>query len=364
MKIANFTGTYPPHTNGVAATLYELHHLRKRWEDIVFGPIRHEDVVYVPGIPSPLHPQYKLALSSGGLEERVERTGFDVIHNHTPYNMFYYGVKIARDLDLPLVGTFHTDPAAVFGAVLPVDSLLGKPATMMTWGYLIQLYNGCDLVVAISEWLRGELLKRGIKKPIEVVHNGVNTARFNPKNDYGGFLERYGIAEGRDVVLYVGRLQHKKDPETFVRAALGSKSDAVFVIAGEGELEGRLKTLAAGDGRVLFTGYLPEELVPQAFAAADVFVLPSEMETQAVVLLQAFASGTPCLSTRVGMAEELLDDRYLFPHRDHEALSSKIDGLLSDDGLRKSMAGVCRKRAEEYSIEAMADKLYSIYKDL
>jgi glycosyltransferase involved in cell wall biosynthesis len=364
MKVANFTDTYAPNNNGIATSLYELHHTGKKWEDVVFCPIKHGDVIQVSGVPFPLFPEYKLALNAGSLAERIKDGDFHLIHNHTPYAMFYYGHKIARDLGLPLVGTFHTDPAAVFGALMPTGSKLGKPATGLTWGYLTSLYNKCDLVIATSGWLEKELQRREITRPIQVVPNGVNTGNFNPKVDCRGFLDRYKITEGKRIVLSLGRLQYKKDPETFVRAALESKSDAIFIVAGKGGLEGRLKALAKNDDRVVFTGYLPDELVPQAFAAADVFVLSSEMETQAVVLLQALASGTPCISTRVGMAEELLDDQYIFPHGDYKALAKRIDELLGNEGLRKRLAREGRKKAEGYSVEEVADRLYSVYKNI
>lgn len=363
MKVANFTDTYLPHNNGVATTLYGVHHVEKGWEDSLFGPVDHPDVVRVSGVPFPVFPEYRLALNTGWLEERVK--GFDVIHNHTPYGMFYYGAKMSKSLGLPLVGTFHTDPAAVFGALLATESFWGKPATRLTWGYLIKLYNRCDLVVAVSGWLERELKKRGLRKPIKTVPNGVDVTRFNPNINSDQFRKAYDIPKDRPLVLFLGRLQHKKDPTTLVRAAMQCKTDATFMISGHGELEEKLRHMARKHPNILFPGYLPKKFVNQAYAAADLFVFPSEMETQGIVLLEAMASGTPCLSTDVGIARDLLDDEYIIGFKDAGGFARRMDELLPDRHRLKKLGEHARKKVEsDFSLEAMLRKLEDVYCEL
>jgi glycosyltransferase involved in cell wall biosynthesis len=362
MRIANFTDTYLPHNNGVATSLYQVHHAKKDWQDTIFGPIDHPDVTRVSGVPFPIFPEYRLALNTGWLEKELK--DFDVVHTHTPYGMFYYGKKLSRRLSLPLVGTFHTDPAAVFGSVISTDSWLGRPATEVTWKYLLRGYSKCDAVIAVSTWLGEELRDRGLKSRIETIPNGIDADRFNPDANSREFKEKFDMPD-KPIVLFMGRLQHKKDPETFVRAALEAKSDAVFVLAGRGELEGRLKALAKGNTNIIFTGFLEDRLVPQAFAASDVFVLPSEMETQALVLIEALASGTPCISTDVGIAREVVHGDYLFEHGDHMGLAKRIDMLLEDRRTREKLGERGRKLVEEdYTIEAMIKNLGEFYETL
>lgn len=359
MKVANFTDTYPPHHNGVATVLYALHHAKKEWQDTLFGPLEHPDVVKVAGLPFPLFPEYKIAINTGWLKKRV--ADFDVIHNHTPYGMFYYGWNIARSLQKPLVGTFHTDPAAVFGALLATESRFGRPATKITWKYLIGIYNKCDTVIAVSGWLARELKKLGMKAPIEIIPNGLDVKKFNPDVDHKAFKEKYDLPD-KPIVLFLGRLQHKKDPETFVRAALASKSDATFVLSGHGELEGDLKQLAGDDPRIKFLGFLPSEMVPPAYAAADLFIFPSEMETQGMVVLEAMACGTPCVATDVGISSDVLKPEYIVQPKDFKGIAERVDRLLKDEKTRHQLAKDGRKLVEkEYSMEAMVRKLGDLY---
>ena len=363
MKVAMFSDTYLPHNNGVATTLYQIHHARKEWDTEVFSPVEHKDVITVKGFPFLVYPEYKIALNSGWLEERVLDEKFDLIHNHTPYGLFYYGREISRKLELPLIGSFHTDPAAIFGAILSTESMMGGVATKLTWDYLIKLYNNCDVVIAPSEWAKEEIVHRRIKRPIEVIPNGIDTEKFSPQVDSSEFLEKYKIPEDKKIVLFCGRLQKKKDPKTFVRAALESESDAVFVIIGKGELENTLRRVSRKKESIIFTGFMPEDLLPQAFAAADIFVMPSEMETQGIVLAEALASETPCISTNVGSAKEMIPSEFIIPQKEPKILAEKIDYLLENDSERKKMARDGRKRAEErFSIDAMVSELASVYR--
>lgn len=362
MKIANFTDTYLPHHNGVATSLYAVHHAEKPWDNYLFGPIDHPDVINVSGMPFPLFPEYEIAYNNGELMDKVR--DFDVIHVHTPYGMFYYALKASEELKKPLIGTFHTDPAAVFGALIPVDSKLGGPATWVTWRYLVKLYNQCDVVVAVSKWLEVELQKQGLKAPIRCVQNGIDVHKFRPDVDTKQFKDKFDL-HGKPLVLFMGRLQHKKDPETFVRAALESKSDAIFLISGKGELEPKLRELAAGHPNIIITGFLPLDMAPQAYAAADVFVMPSEMETQGLVILEALAAGTPCIATDVGVTREVTSPEYIMGMRDYKGLAKMIDKLLGDKKERERLGKEGRKLMEkEFSIEAMVRKLGALYEEV
>jgi len=365
MKTAFFTDTYLPHLNGVATWLYAMNHAKKKWEMSVFGPMDHEDVIKVPGVRFPIFPEYRIALSKGRLARFIESEGFDVIHNHTPYSMFYYGNSIARKLKLPVVGTFHTDPAAVFGALISTESRAGKAASYLTWKYLVGTYNNCDVVIAISSWVKRELTERGLKKPMEVIPNGIDVKRFSPKTDTEPLLKKFKIPRDKKKVLFTGRLENKKDPVTFVKACLRSKEDAVFMIGGKGSLEGTLREMIKGDERFVFLGYLPGAMIPQMYTAADIFAFPSEMETQGLVMAEAMASGTPVIATDVGAARDMLSDEWIIPHKDPKALQEKMDYLLKNDSVRKKLAKEGRRTVEEkFSIEANVEELGRLYREL
>jgi glycosyltransferase involved in cell wall biosynthesis len=175
----------------------------------------------------------------------------------------------------------------------------------------------------------------------------------------------FKVPQEKPIVLFMGRLQHKKDPETFVRAAIESKSDAVFIASGKGELEPKLREIAAGHPNIIITGFLPEKMVPAAYAAADVFAMPSEMETQGLVILEAMASGAVGIATDVGVTREVVRPENVIGFKDYKCLAGRIDAILADDAGREKLAKEGRKLIEsEYSIDAMVQKLGRLYEDV
>ena len=351
MKVANFTDTWGQN-NGIVRALEETKKVKKPWEDTIFAPRT--------GLPVPFAPDYMFALSIGNITGKVR--GSDIVHIHTPYPMFYYGWRAARELKLPFIGSFHTDPAAFFGSVLSERSIFGKFASRIMWRYLIRVYNNCDAVIAPSEKTKKELESRGIKRRVFVVPNGIDTKMFNPKNRNDEFLRKYNVPQGKPVVLFLGRLEKRKRPDVFVKAALESKSDAVFVVVGKGNMLGKLRNMARGKPNIIFTGFLPEHLVPQVYAAADLFVMPSETETQGMVLFEAMASGCAVLSTDVGSADEVLNWEFIFELDDVKGLANRIDGLTENPKKLEAVKQANRRLIErEYSVEACVKKLGAVY---
>jgi glycosyltransferase involved in cell wall biosynthesis len=146
-----------------------------------------------------------------------------------------------------------------------------------------------------------------------------------------------GAAAGQPVVLAVGRLAAQKGFGLLLDAA-GSwrdmRPEPLLVIVGEGPLEAELKARAAPLGSaVRFAGYRPD--VPALLAAADVFVLPSAWEGQALILQEALRAGVPIVATRVGGNPELTgeDAAILVPPGDAPRFAGAVRAVLGDPAL-------------------------------
>ena len=107
--------------------------------------------------------------------------------------------------------------------------------------------------------------------------------------------------------------------------------------------------------------------IPKVFAAADIFVLPSMAEGQPRVLLEAMAAGLPCIAARgTGLAEVITHEKdgLLVPPMDSKGLAESINRVLAEKRLAKSLGIAAAKRAKEFDLSIMLDKLESIYKEL
>jgi glycosyltransferase involved in cell wall biosynthesis len=157
------------------------------------------------------------------------------------------------------------------------------------------------------------------------------------------------------VVLTVGRLAAQKGFGVLLDAAAGWRDlrpEPALVIVGEGPLEAELKDQAASLGlAATFTGQRPD--VPALLAVADVFVLPSAWEGQALILQEALRAGVPIVATRVGGNPDLLgeDAALLVPAGDAQGLADAVRSVLADPGLAARLRRAALDRASALPAE-------------
>jgi glycosyltransferase involved in cell wall biosynthesis len=143
-------------------------------------------------------------------------------------------------------------------------------------------------------------------------------------------------------VLYVGYLNERKGVRHLIKAfrfVHQRMPHARLLLAGAGDLQGELERLASEMGNAVhFLGFCEPELLPEIYAEADVFVLPSLEDTFGVVAAEALASGLPLIvSPYAGISSHLEHERnaFIIEPTQHEALAEAMQGLLADKALAK-----------------------------
>jgi glycosyltransferase involved in cell wall biosynthesis len=175
---------------------------------------------------------------------------------------------------------------------------------------------------------------------------------------------RFGIEGDAPVVLFAGKLIDKKQPlrliEAFARARM--RRPCALLFAGDGPMRGDCERLVTAFGLpdVHFAGFLNQSELPEAYAAADIFVLPSRLhETWGLVVNEAMNFGLPVVvSDKVGCAADLVRNGangFVVEHDVTGALAQAIGMLIEDAPLRARFGAMSRKIIERYSIEACAD---------
>jgi len=235
----------------------------------------------------------------------------------------------------------------------------------------LRIIKNVDYVIAVSEGLRDELVKRfGIpSEKVRVIPNGVDVNLFRPKM-YGSehIIKKYGLPQ--EYVLFVGRLVEQKGLHYLLNAIEGTSIHVVIV--GDGPLFSYLKTLTQRLGiseQVRFVGAVPLDDLTRIYSAAKLFVIPSVAEGMALVGLEAMASGLPIISSRIPGMEKIVVDGYngfLFNVGDVEKLRKYMILLLKEDvDLAKRMGERSRKIVEsQYSWEQVTKKTISLYKEI
>lgn len=183
-----------------------------------------------------------------------------------------------------------------------------------------------------------------------IVPGGVDVDRFAPR-DRAGARDAFGLPADVPVVLTLRNLEPRMGVDVLIDAMpaiRGRCPGVVLVVAGSGPLRGALEARAAGLGlhdAVRFTGFVPEERLADLYAAADVFVLPTQaLEGFGLVTLEALACGTPVLGTPVGATPELLrglDGSLVTADASPAALEAAVVRFLARED-RAALAERCR----------------------
>jgi glycosyltransferase involved in cell wall biosynthesis len=302
------------------------------------------------------------------IRQIYEREAVDVLHCHVPSLLSLACVLEARKKNVPSVATNHL-LSETFSRNLFFDS-----ARFNNFFYKLvnSFYNLVDLVLCPSIYGLRTLRKYGLSTKALVVSNGIELSKFNPNLDHEQFDTEFGLRDEDKKILYVGRLMEEKGLDVLLNAygIVNAKiPNTNLIIVGKGHLRGNLEDLAnkLSLKNVVFTGFVSDSLLKQAYSSSDLFVLPSYAEIQPLVLLEALAMGLPAIGTKVGGVPEMIVDGrngYLLQPGDHEGLAEKIMTILNNDALREEFANNSLQIARSHDIEKSADKLERLYSRL
>jgi glycosyltransferase involved in cell wall biosynthesis len=222
---------------------------------------------------------------------------------------------------------------------------------------------------------RNESEALGIPMASVLLPLGLEQAFFEPLPASDTFRRAYPALQGKTVILFLAGLDAVKGLDLLLPAFAElrrTRPDVVLVLAGSGDAEFteglRAQARRLGiEQDVIFTGFLAGEDKRAAFAAADLFVLPSYSENFGVVVVEAMASSVPIIiSDRVGLAEDIrqADAGVIVPCQ-HEALVARMAELIDDPQRRHALAQQGRLLAEQrFSLEAMTDGLVQLYNEV
>jgi glycosyltransferase involved in cell wall biosynthesis len=233
---------------------------------------------------------------------------------------------------------------------------------------------GASAVVATSEQEVRELAEGGIPPgKIQVRRNGVEVPAAWPGR--GEFRKRYKIADGANVILFLGRLSSKKSPELLLEAfallrGQNVRDDLQLVFAGPDDdgMQERLARAAEQRGLtpdVHFTGPIFGDDKWSAYCDADVFVLPSQNENFGNAAAEAAAAGTPVVVTEnCGIASLLGEVAGLVVPHDPQAVAGAVRRVISDEGLRARLKEGCRHISAQLGWEEPVREMETLYNSL
>ena len=217
---------------------------------------------------------------------------------------------------------------------------------------LIGLLGAADRVLVVQPEDLSARALASLKRKLAILRRGVDTAVFTSRlRDRAWLEERFGIAPGYPLCLFVGRIDDTKNALTVLEtakilAARGVRVHWLFV--GEGVHRSRI---AAELGPLATApGAMPQSALPKIYASADILVFPSLLETCGQVVLEAKACGLPCVvSAHHATAPHIAvdgRDGIVVGDRGAEGWADAIAKLANDDRSRQRVGDAARAWAE------------------
>ena len=365
MKIVFVMDQFDNLNNGTSVTAARYaSHLRKRGHEVrvVSTGLAAPDKYVVRKRKSLLNPVFRAHGMTFGLPDkepiRKAIAGADVVHLFLPFKLCMQARKIARQLGVPFMAAFHCQPENVsFNAGFKGRWL---PYLLYHW-FRRRFYRFVRDIHCPSRFIADQLIKHGYAARMHVISNGVEKA-FHPMA-----TEKPAEWQDKFVILMVGRLAPEKRQDIVIKAAMHSRyADKLqLVFLGKGPLQKRYERMARQlENRPVFK-YVKQEEIAKLYNQSDLYVHAAEAEIEAIVCLEAIASGlVPVIanSDRSAAKQFALDERSLFTSKDAKDLAKKIDYWIEHPEEKAAMREKYLKQAGDYAIEKSIDKIEAVYR--
>lgn len=373
MRIAIFSNAYKPAISGVVTSIARF---RKGLRDLghqvhIFAPEYEsfaDDEAYVFRFPAvDLSDQLNVSVVvpiRNLIGPAVRGVKPALIHSQHPVWMGDIAASFARQLQIPLVFTFHTQYEKYAQFYSPIA---GRLAGRITEEVVSRYLSHCDHIIvptgSVQEMVEGEF---GLTDRVSVVPTPVDFEAFEGLNP-AEVRARYAPGD-RMLLLYVGRMAKEKGLalllDSFEEIA-SARQDVDLLMVGTGPQLEDLKARVRRAGltrRVIFTGAVPPDEVPDYYAAADLFVFTSSSETQGLVLIEALAAGTPVVAVRAPGSQDVLEEgggRLVAANS--ASFSEAVINLLDNPAERSALSSEAVRAVARYSVEQAARKLLDAY---
>jgi 1,2-diacylglycerol 3-alpha-glucosyltransferase len=357
MKVLIASDTYWPHVNGasyftqrLAAALAERGH-----EVAVISPsrtmgndtlTRHGAKLYgVRSFPVFFVPHFRFVLP-WVINRRIARVirDFkpDIVHIQMHFLVSRTVLAAAQKQGIPVVATNHFMPENLVH-YLHLPKPITDAINALAWKDAVRVLGKTYGITSPTK-TANTFIEPWIGRTLPAVSNGIDLVRFNPQNDGTPAREQYHLPH-KPTLLFVGRLDKEKNVDLVLRAIAVARKDVDihFVAAGHGAEGKKLQKLARTLGiaeHVTFTGFVPDELLPSLYAAADCFVNAGIAELQCIVAMEAMATGLPIIGANAVALPELIHhdkNGYLFEPGDVEGLAGHIVEMFRDGSRRATM---------------------------
>lgn len=306
-----------------------------------------------------MHQEKALSLASVDFTHDINGD-YDIVHLNTVFPKSFTFAKKCNKNGIPVIFHAHSTMEDFKNSFMFSNQLA---PLFKEW--LTACYNTADLILTPTAYSKGILEEYKIKKPIEVISNGIDLDFWKPiENAREELIKKFGLS-GRKIVISVGLYIKRKGILDFVELAK-SMPEYDFVWFGytnptllPPEINTAINTKLPN---LFFPGYVTSEDLRLAYSGCDLYFFPTHEETEGIVLLEALATKAKVLVRDIEIYSKVRDGIEVHKAATLEGFEEKIKGILEGRLADTSIQG--HKLVQNKDIKSVGLKLKTIYEDL
>lgn len=382
MRIGIFTDTYPPYINGVSTSISMLERaLKKKGHQVYIVTVNPENMKYIkekniiriPGIPTGIYDYRLTGIYPIRAINTIKKWNLDVIHTHTEFGIGTFARIIAKQLNIPLVHTYHT---MYEDYVHYITKGYFNDTSKKIVEHLTKFY--CDktakeLIVPTKKAYDLFIEKYKVDKNIHIIPTGIEIEKFYKENVNQNKLnkikEKLNIKNTDFIILYVGRLGKEKNVDFLIENQeyfTKLNKNVKLLIVGDGPDYEQYKTKTKKlkqENNIIFTGKVPYNDIQYYYNLGNIFVSASTTETQGLTIIEAMSARLPvvCIddeSFRKTVVNDL--NGYLFKNK--KEYKTYIEELIKNKNKLKRLGEQAKISTIEYSSKYYAERVLDVYK--
>ena len=384
MRIGIFSDTYLPYVSGlVTSELMLKKALEKQGHEVFIVTMNLEKMKYeydienkiirIPGVKTKIYDTRLTNFYSLPAANQIRKWKLDIIHTQTEFSVGTFGRIIAKQLDIPLVHTYHTMYEDYIYYL--TKGYLDKPSKKLV-EYLTKFY--CDttvseLIVPSRKIYNMFKDKYNPDIKINIIGTGIDLERFDSSNfdkeEINKLKDKYKI-KNKFVIGSICRLGKEKSVDKLIEAfkkVLEKIPNSVLFLVGDGpdkeELEDIVNKLNIKDN-VIFVGKVPIEEVQIYYQLMDLFATFSITETQGLTVLEALASSLPVLAIKDdSFVDAVINNKNGYLFKSEKEFIDYVLKIHGDKNLYKKLKQGAKESSLHHSSDVFGQKVYTVYND-
>ena len=352
MRIGIFTDTYPPFINGVSTSItmlqkaltdkgHKVYIVTVNPENMSYKYDEDDSVIRIPGIPVGIYDYRLTGIYPIRAINKIKKWNLDVIHSHTEFGIGTFARIISKQLQIPLVHTYHTmyEDYVHYITKGHFDKSSKKIVEYLTKFYCDKTAK--ELIVPSTKTYKLFKEKYKFDKNVHIVPTGVEVERFYKENvskeEIAKIKKELNLKKDDIVILYVGS---GPDYEKYIQMAEKLKIKK----------------------NILFTNAIPWEDMPNYYNLADVFVTASKTETQGLTVIEAMAASLPvvCIEDE-SFSNVVINHLNGRTFTDDKEYKMALLETIKDKKQLEKMAKQARITAEAHSLKYYAESILDVY---